>query len=376
MLRVLFLIRSLGRGGAERQFSVLLRGLDKGRFDASAACFYPGGAFWEEVKDLPGLKLLSLDKRGRWEVFGLLRRGLRLVRTTRPQVLYSFGEAANLVALLLGRAAGAKAVWGIRRSTTELPVEDKLALASFWAGAALSRLAHRVVYNSECGRQRYRHRGYSAHNAEVIPNGFDCERFRPDEAAGRRQREAWRIGPSDRLLGIVGRLHPVKGHLLFLRAADAISKQIGNAKFVVIGGGPGGYRQSLQASAWALGLNDRMHWVSECDDVASAYNALDVLVSCSKEEGCPNVLGEAMACGVPCVATDVGDAAALIGDAGTVALTNDDAGIARACSALLQLEALDRKRLGLEARQRILQHFSVQSMVQRTSVLLERLVAE
>ncbi len=193
MIRVLFLTRSLGNGGAERQLVSLVRTMDKNIFDITLAVFYPGGPRWDDVAAIPGVGLVSLNKRGRWDATGVLRSALRLARKVQPHIVYGFRSTGNLLSLALARAARAKLVWGIRRSTKALPLKDLPALGLYYAGALFSYYADRVVYNSACGKELHLAHGYCARKAVVISNGFDTTHFRPDAEARNRQRLAWGV---------------------------------------------------------------------------------------------------------------------------------------------------------------------------------------
>jgi glycosyltransferase involved in cell wall biosynthesis len=264
-------------------------------------------------------------------------------------------------------------VWGIRRSTKMLPVTKPIDLGMFALGAMLSHRVDRVVYNSECGRDLHLRRGYCEHNAVVIANGFDTQYFRPDWEVRRRKRATWGVDDEETLIGIIGRIDPVKDHHLFLQTAARIVSEY-RTRFVVVGGGSDSYVKKLQQRAKRLGIEHRVLWVGETDEMVDIYNALDIVALCSKEEGFPNVIGEAMACGVPCIITDVGDAALMVGDTGLVVPPGNSEAMAAAWIKVLNLSADDRHRMGLAARERIAREYGIELMVARTSALLEGLV--
>lgn len=373
MTRVLFLTRSLNTGGAQRQLTELVRAIDKSRFHITVASFYPGGIFWEEIRGIPGVRIVSLEKRGRWDLFGVWRSALKLLKETRVDVVYGYREGGNLIALPLARVAGAKLIWGIRDSSKRLP-SDLVALGMFGLSAIFSRWADCVIYNSVCGRDIYISRGYCSRNDAVIPNGFDTRRFRPDAMARERQRTAWGIGPREKLIGVIGRLNPVKDHNLFMESAASVSRTYRDVRFVVIGGGNDDYKNSLQCRAQELGIVDRVLWAGENNEMVRVYNALDIVSLCSKEEGCPNVVGEAMSCGVPCVVTDVGDAALMVGSIGLVVPPGNPEAMAVAWGKLLDLPIDDLHQMGIAARKRVIREYGLEIMVERTSSLFESMV--
>ena len=374
MIRVLFLLRSLHQGGTERQLTHLARGMDKERFAVTVATFYDGGALRGEIDGLPGVRVVSLGKGGRWDV-AFLRRLYRLADEVRPHVVHGYLPGGNALALPAGRRTGAAVVWGVRSADVDYLRYNWAEWAAFRAGAALSRRADRIILNSEKARRYYAARGYAADRMLVIPNGFDTAAFRPDRERGTRLRRAW-LGDGRVLIGIVGRLDPMKDHPTFLAAAAALRPAHPEARFVCVGDvRDADYAASLRREAARLGLADALCWAGACDDMPAAYNALVLLVLSSMSESFPDVIGEAMACGVPCVVTDVGDAAEVVGETGYVVPPSDPEALREAIAALLSRPAAERDVLGEAARERIGNCYSLALLVQRTEAALEELLA-
>ena len=200
-----------------------------------------------------------------------------------------------------------------------------------------------------------------------MPNGIDTLRFRPDREAGARVRAEWGIGDDESLIGLVGRLDPMKGHACFLQAAALLCARRSGMRFVCVGDGPEHYRESLRALAGQLGLGDRLIWAGTRTDMPAVYNALDMAVSASAYgEGLPNMLGEAMACGTPCVVTRVGDSAWVVGETGVVVPPEDPAALADAWATMLRRIEEERAGLSRAARLRIEQNLSVEALVRNT----------
>lgn len=377
--RILFLINSLNPGGAERQLCELARNLDPARVEAHVVVFYDPpasgpGELWTRMAACPGVTLTSLHKRrGALGYAVALPRLFRLLRRLRPDVVHGYLEG-NLPLLLLGRPLGLPVVWGIRRSSGDWSKLDRLSRLLIKLNARLSRFVDLVIFNAEAGLRNYRALGLRARAMAVVPNGFDTSAFRPDPALGAAQRQAWGIPPEVPLLGLVGRLDPVKDHPTFLRAAARLAESWPTARFVCVGGGGGSYRRALEAQAEALGLGSRVHWAGPCERMTAAYNALSVLVLASTDEGFPNVLGEAMACGIPCVATRVGDAAVLVEDPELLVEAGDAAGLAAATDRLLREGPGERAARSAALRERICRTFSVEALARTTEGLLLGLV--
>ncbi len=367
-MKIVLLARSLDVGGSERQLVALGAGLARRGHEVEVVTFYAGGALAPDLK-AAGVPVRHLDKSRRWEVVTFAVRLGRLLRQLRPQVVYSFLTVPNVVAALLA-PRGCAVVWGIRSSDMDLSFYDSL---SRWAARLERGLAFRpvaLVANSHSGTACLVGRGYPRRRMHVVPNGIDTERFRYDATGRSAVRSEWGVGEDEPVVGMVARLDPMKDYENFLKAAACVS----GARFVCIGDGPQAYREFLQMQARALGLGGRMLWHGEERDparMARLYSALDVLVLSSRfGEGFPNVVGEAMACGVPCIVTDVGDAARVVGDTGLVVPPRDPQALAGALGNLLREGPAAWRERGRRARARIESCFSLDSMVDATESLL------
>jgi glycosyltransferase involved in cell wall biosynthesis len=373
--RIALLIRSLEYGGAEVQTTVLANGLARSGHCVSLLVFYPGGPLLERVSSQ--VRLRCLGKRGRWDVFGFVRSLFRVLKEEQPDVLCSEMTMANLVGCLAGlRTPKLKMVWGVRASYVDLSHYHWLAKFSDWLECRLSAYPDLIVSNSAAGRRYAVSRGFPDNERfVVVPNGIDIERFRPDEALREQVRTEWSVLPEETLVGIVGRLDPMKDHATFLEAAARLRSHRNGMRFVSVGAGAAQYAASLKEQARRLGLEERMIWAGPRGDLPAVYNALDLLVSSSAfGEGFSNVLGEAMACGVPCVSTDVGDAREIFGDKGVVIPPHDAEALAEGMMAMLKRARREGADLREQLRQRITEDFSVEMMVQRTNAALETIL--
>lgn len=372
-MRVLFLARTLGMGGAERQLVALARGLRRGGHDIAVAVFYAGGEFESELR-LEGIPVHDLAKRGRWDNLAFLARLCLLVKRERPDVVHSYLDSPNIVAAALKRVfPSVKVVWGIRSAMDDFGAYDWLHAVSAGIERIASPFVDGIIANSEAGRRHALSVGLDSRNLVVIPNGIDCETFRPDSTDRARLRREWSVPPDSPLVGMVARLDPVKSHPTFLRAAAAVAAHQPGVRFACIGGGQARYRRELEELAGRLGLTGRLTWVGERRATRTEYGALDLAVLSSDEgEGFPNVLAEAMACGRPVVATDSGDARVIVGETGVVVPARDPDALARGILDLLDRVRTAGPELSLAARVRIERQFSVEALVGRTVQALER----
>ncbi|MGE4552369.1 MAG: glycosyltransferase [Desulfovibrionaceae bacterium] len=363
-MRVCLLIPSLDAGGAERQFVLTANGLAARGHAVCAALFRRRGPLLADLA--PEVEVHDLRKGGKADVAGFLWRTARFLRGRRPDVLYSFLGVPNIVSALLGPLLpGTAAVWSLRASDMDLSRYSRLARWCWAAERRLSRRARLVLANSETGRRYALANGFPADRLRVVPNGIDTDRFRPDRARGTAFRAGLGCGPEHILVGLVARLDPMKDHATFLAAARLAADRDPALRFVCVG--EGGLGPALRRRAADLGLDGRLTWTGFQADMPTVYNALDVACLTSRTEGFPNVLGEAMSCGVPCVATDAGDSADILGGLGTVVPRGDPAALA---AALADTAAGVRAGQVPDTRPRIVDGFSLARMLERTEALL------
>lgn len=370
-MKVCFLIRSLQRGGAERQCVLLAKGFKKLGHNVNVLVFYSGGDLYQELVNA-GISVTSLEKQRRWELVGFLWRVRLCLRKERPDILYSLLQVSNVLAVVAKLFVPTmKAVWGVRTAFMDLSYYDWLVRFSYWLEPRLSPLADLIIVNSEAGIQYAKQKGYCTARMVVIPNGIDTDTFVEDSSKGSRLRELWGVGNRELLIGLVARVDPIKDYATFLRAADLVAKRCSQVRFVCIGEGDPAYKASLVSLAEELGLTSRIIWAGECQDMPVAYSALDLFCLTSLAEGLPNVLLEAMACGRICVVTDVGDALRIVGNTGYVVRPGDPEALCAAWLKAMSVSDSEKAAQSRMARQRIINQFSVKQLLEETSHILE-----
>ena len=363
--RSIFLLgRSLGIGGAERQMVQLAVGLQARGYQVTVGLFYCGGALDRELtgRDIP---IIDLGKRSRWDVAGFLLRLVRALREVRPDVVYAFLGTANTVAAAVRPfVPRSRLLWSIRASNMDLDHYDWASRLSYRIECALSGSPDLIVSNSRAGADHAVAHGFPRERIVVVPNGIDTSRFRPEEALRREARARWGLADDEIAVGVLARIDPMKDHPNFLAAAAAVAARRPEVRFLCIGEGPEDYRRKLEAQAAAAGIADRVIWPGPTADPVPALNGLDIVCSSSSEgEGFSNAVAEAMACGRPCVVTDVGDSAFVVGDTGHSVPPRDPEALAAAL-----LRALDElgTDAGARTRARVVEQFSADRMVERT----------
>lgn len=370
-MRIALLIRALQRGGAETQLAVLAEGLSSKGHEVHVVSFYADGPLAAGLRQA-GVAVHTADKRGRRDMSGFAVRLIAALRRIRPEVLYSSMPAANIAGCLAARLAGRPALaWRLAASDMELARYGWFDGLSYRVEAWCTAAPRLIVANSRAGRDAALNRGFAPERVQVVRNGIRSDVFRPDAEAGRARRRRWGLDDNSWVIGQVARSDPKKGYEDFIDAAQLLCRQREDVQFVCLGVDSGDYAGRLQQRAARHGIAGRMHWLGAEDDMAPAYNALDINTLASRfGEGCPNAVGEAMACGVPCAVTDVGDSALMVGAAGEVVSPGSPEALAQAWLRLLDRLAADREAMAAAARARIVQEFSVERYVEQTERLL------
>jgi glycosyltransferase involved in cell wall biosynthesis len=373
---ILFLSRSLGRGGAERQLVLLATWLHDMGWRVAVACFYAGGPFQRDLEQA-GVPVIDLAKRGRWDVLGFVWRLLGVFRKFEPVIVHGYLPVPNMLSLLARWARpSVRVVWGVRASNVDLSQYDWLSRLTFWLQCRLARSADLIIANSSAGMAHHVAHGFPQRVMRVIPNGIDTSRFRFGAAGRERMRREWGVPESAVLVGLVGRLDPMKDHPTFLKAAACLASVDPKWWFVCVGDGAADYWAKLQRKAAELGIGQRLIWAGACDDMPAAYSALDIAASSSYGEGFSNVVSEAMACGRPCVVTDVGDSAWIVGELGVVVPPRNPVALAAGIESLIARLETQGDELRRAAREQIELQFSVAKLVEKTTSILEALMEQ
>lgn len=374
-LRICHVISGLETGGAESMLYKLLSGLDRERFEAEVVSLTSIGPTGPKIQKL-GVPVRALGlARGIANPLGVLRLA-RWLRGSRPDLVQTWMYHADLLGGLAARLVGVPVVWNIRHSDLSAKGNKRTTILARQAGARLSRmLPQRIICCSEVAQEIHIQMGYAADRMVVIPNGFDLEAFRPDPAARRSVRRELDLPDQAHLIGLVARFNPQKDHATFVEAARRLAAQKPGVHFLLCGDGVTWMNHALTELIRQAGLADYFHLLGPRDDIPRLSAALDLAASSSAYgEGFPNVVGEAMACGVSCVVTHVGDSALIVGNTGRVVAPGDPGGLAKAWAELLSLPAAERQALGAAARERVQALFALPVIVQRYQDLHEEII--
>ncbi len=369
--RIVLFTRRLDQGGAQRQLVLLGCELKRRGYEVHVVVFYLGGEYESELISA-GVPVHSPRKLGRWDVVRFLIHLVACFREIRPNVVYSFLDLPNIVSVFLSYFVGRpRLIWGVRAAFMEMHHYDWLTRSGSWLEARLSFVPDLIIANSETGANWSVKRGFPEQRLVIVENGIDVEHYTNDPEGRKNLRKKWGIEEGTFLVGLVARLDPMKGHTIFLQACAQLLQTDPNMKFVCVGKGPQDYLLELKHLAESLGLSGHLCWIEGASNMPAVYSAFDLLCSSSRfGEGFPNVIGEAMACGVPCVATEVGDSPRIVADLGEVVPPGSASHLAAAILKMSNRMSLEPDLRAL-LRQRIAKNFSVEAMVSKTCKYIE-----
>lgn len=362
-LKVMHVITGLGDGGAEAVLYRLCK-VSNGH-QHQVVSLSDEGKYGSMLRDL-GVSVQSLGLQpGQlpFRAFFALRRHLQ---QDKPDVVQTWMYHADFLGGLCARLAGIESVvWGIRHGTLERGSSSIMTMRLARILGLLSRwVPRKIVVCAQRAKDVHSALGYRDEKMVVIPNGYDLSHFQPDTTSRQRLREALGLDPHIPTIGCVGRYDPQKDHANLLHALSLLKDKGYVFQCLLIGTGLESTNQELLAVIRDKGLSDSIQLLGQRDDVAELMNAMDIHVLASAYgEAFPNVLNEAMACGTPCVTTDVGDAALIVGDAGWVAPPKDAQALAEALKqALTSLHSEQWDRRCSACRARVESHFSIEQM--------------
>lgn len=370
-IKILFIITGLEAHGAQLMLYKLLSQLDRAAFQPEVISLTGIEPVGRKLKEL---HIPVTDLRMRRGIPGPVSI-LKLawsIRQCRPNLIQTWMYHADLVGGCAARLAGrTPVIWGIRQSNLDPQSSKRTTIWTVKACAWASRwLPVRIVCCSHVSQEVHFRLGYKGSKMLVISNGFDLEAFQPTPNMRVSVRQELDIPMNFPLIGIVARFDPQKDHYNFVQAAAHVHKRFPKTHFLLCGDGIDVQNGELAGWIEKAGITDCCHLLGSREDVPRLTAALDIATSTSSYgEGFPNVIGEAMACGVPCVVTDVGDSGFIVGDTGRVVSPKDPVALAEAYMDILQLDDTEWLQLGRAARQRVEQYFSLPAITRQYETL-------
>jgi glycosyltransferase involved in cell wall biosynthesis len=374
-IKIVHIIAALNVGGAEMMLNKLLPRMRKDRFENIVITLKEKGELSEDFES-QNIRVYNVGGMG-----GILRilaliRSLKILREINPDIIQGWLAHGNFVAQIASIFLPYRlsTLWNIRYTALPKPETKNSTLIIIKLLSLLSSLPQKIIFNSKTGANDHCRMGYRRGKSCIIPNGFDTKSFSPSVKNRRSVRLELNIPEEAILIGLIGRFDPLKDHRCFLRAGEMLISNKREILFLLAGRDVDWQNRQLKQFIEKLGIGEKVFLLGERKDVPRITAAFDIAACSSVAEGFPNVIGEAMSCGIPCVVTDVGDSAWLVGDSGIVVPPRNHEALCEAWLKLIELGSEKRRVLGEKARKRIEDHFSIQMIVKKYEHLYEEQV--
>ncbi|MEG4090567.1 glycosyltransferase [Microcoleus sp. Pol12B4] len=365
-MKIVYTIVGLTTGGAEVMLYRILTRINRERFSPSVVCLMDRGTLGDRIEAL-GIPVYTIGmKPGAVPTPNVIGKVVNIIRQIKPDLIQGWMYHGNIAAQFAKVFGGLETpvFWSIHYSVYSLSAEKKMTQALIKLGAPISKFAKQVLYVSKISKKQHEALGYEAGNGYVIPNGIDTSLFTPSLEARLTVRQELGLPSTSFLIGSICRYHPMKDHANFIKAAALLLKNYPDTHFMMAGSEVDLANKTLNQLIEKLGIGDRIHLLGERSDMPRLMAALDIMTSASAYgEAFPLVLGEAMSSGVPCTVTDVGDSGWIVGNTGWVVPPKNPHTLAETWQEAIELGADGREKLGKAARSRIIECFSLESIV-------------
>ncbi len=370
MTRILHLISSLNTGGAEMMLYKLLSGMNKEVFKSRVVSLIPPGPIGNKIESINiQVDHLGLD-RGFFSPMAIFKL-TGMINEFKPDLIQTWMYHSDLLGFLTSKITRTgKVIWNIRCSSMELTHYHFFTRWAVILCKLLSRFSQVTITNSYTARADHLKMGYRPKRFQVIPNGFDLSQFKSSEAAKIELRRELKLEEKALCIGLIARYDPKKDHSTFLKAINRITHTHRNCNFILCGDSVDSKNAELINIMRELEIGPFVHLLGRRGDISRIIGAMDIIVlSSAFGEGFPNVIGEAMSCEVPCVVTDVGDSARIVGGNGKVVPPRNPGALAKAIIELIDLTPEARQTMGKKARERINSEYSLENIVKQYETL-------
>jgi glycosyltransferase involved in cell wall biosynthesis len=362
-VKIIYIISGLDVGGAETALYNLLKGGLSNEFECYVISLTTEGSIGAKIKQLD-VPVISLHLKTWTDAIYRVFKLFKIIRSLKPDIVQGWMYHGNLFAYIasLTLLYSPIVTWGIRQSLYDIRKEKSSTQVIIKLCRLISKRANSIIYNSHTSKRQHENFGLCNARSMVIPNGIDTTEYFYNIKGRNKIRKEIGISEQSILIGHVARYHPMKDHLTFIDSAIHILEKYENVYFLLCGRG---VNSSDLKDRIPTDYKKKFIFFDERIDIPDIMNAIDLFCQSSWSEAFPNVLGEAMASGTPCVATNVGDSSLIIGDTGFIVDPSDVESLANGISMFLEASTEARKALGIQARKRVDDLFSLPFAVEQ-----------
>lgn len=374
-MHILHIIISLDVGGAELMLSRLILEQKKASNNIHTVISLRGNGLIADRLKENGVRVISLRMTSMLKVPLIIFKLMMILREIKPNVVQTWMYHADLIGGISAKLAGiSNVIWGVR--TTEVALDGKPGIKLIQkVNAFLSKFIPKyIVCAANASLASHTAIGYDSTKMLVIPNGFDIEKFQFNLEKRTQIRSHFKIDDSNLVIGSVGRFHTDKDQKNFIEAALSLCESYPNLRFMMVGRNVDFTNPEIFDWIGSSTYKDRFILCGQRSDVVDCMSAMDVFCLHSKTEGFPNVLGEAMTLGLPCISTNVGDAKVLLGDTGFLVESANTSELALAMKNMVDLQTDERFKLGSKAKSRILENFTMAKCNDQFQNLYEKIL--
>ncbi len=372
MAKVLHIITDLDPGGAEKFLLRLASALEENTL-SSTVLYLTGQGRLEPQFQAAGIETYAIEMRWSFRIVPSLWRLLRHAFSLRPDVIQTWMYHADLLGGVIGVLLNVPVIWSVRQSNLSPSVNKRRTLMIVRLCAFLSGwLPRYIVYNSVAAARAHARKGYAKGKEVIIHNGIDCTKFKFNDQSRQRIRRELGVGREAVVVGHVARFDKQKDHLTYLKAVKLLHEASPSTCFILAGEGVTWDNRELtqdfdpiRDSSWLFLLGHRA-------DIGDIFSAMDIFCLSSCGESFPNVVIEAMAIGLPCLGTDVGDVREMIADTGRVVASRNHLQLVDACKELLALPTGVRQEIGRRAALRVKANYSLSHAAEQFFCIYER----
>ena len=371
-IKIVHIIAVLNVGGTEMMLYKLLPRMRKDRFENIVFTLKEKGSLSKDFES-QNIRIYNVGGMGGILRISALIRSLKILREINPDIIQGWLAHGNFAAQIASFFLPYRlsTLWNIRYAALPKHETKNSTLLIIKLLSSLSFLPQTIIFNSKSGANDHIRMGYRRDKNCIIPNGFDTKLFSPSVKNRRSVRLELNIPEEAMLIGLVARYDPLKDHCCFLKAGEKLLSNKREVYFLLAGREVNWQNRHLVQLMEKLGISGKVFLLGERRDIPRITAALDIATCSSISEGFPNVIGEAMSCGIPCVVTDVGDSAWIVGDSGVVVLPYNHEALCEAWLKMIEMGSEKRRVLGEKARKRIENHFSIQMIVKKYEQLYE-----